>query len=152
MGGISMWYSLLADILLAIHIAYVAYILLGLVLIWVGLKRRWNWVRSHWFRLTHFAAILIVVLELIFKTACPLTVWELELRSLAGRPVSEATLVARLMNYLLFIMAPGWMAQVIYIGFALAIAATFILAPPRRRRGKQWSEALGEDARTEGYQ
>ncbi|HJR08929.1 MAG TPA: DUF2784 domain-containing protein [Pyrinomonadaceae bacterium] len=134
-----MWYSLLADLLLAIHIAYVAYILLGLVLIWVGLWRRWNWVRSPWFRLTHFAAILIVVLELIFKTSCPLTVWELELRSLAGQTVSEATFIARLMRYLLFIMIPGWMAQLIYIGFALAIVLTFILAPPRWNRGKQSS-------------
>jgi hypothetical protein len=134
-----MWYSLLADTILAIHLAYVAYILLGLLLIWVGLKRRWNWVRRPWFRLTHLAAILIVVLELIFKTACPLTVWESALRSLAGQPVSEATFVGRLMNYLLFIMVPGWMAQAIYIGFGLAIALTFILAPPRWRRGKQSS-------------
>ena len=134
-----MWYSLLADIVLAIHLAYVAYILLGLVLIWVGLRRKWDWVRSPWFRLTHLAAILIVVLELILKTACPLTVWESSLRSLAGQPVSEATFVGRLMNYLLFIMVPGWMAQAIYIGFALAIALTFVLAPPRWKRGKQSS-------------
>ena len=132
-----MWYSLLADVLLAIHLAYVAYILLGLVLIWAGLWRKWNWVRNLWFRLTHLAAILIVALELIFKTRCPLTVWELGLRSLAGQPVSEATLIGRLMNYLLFIMVPGWMAQLIYIGFALAIVLTFVLAPPRLRRRKQ---------------
>jgi Protein of Unknown function (DUF2784) len=134
-----MWYSLLADLVLAIHIAYVAYILLGLVLILVGWRRNWNWVRNPWFRFTHLAAILIVVLELIFQTSCPLTVWELELRSLAGHPVSEATLIGRLMHYLLFVAVPGWIAQAIYIGAALLIAATFVLDPPQRRRGKQSS-------------
>ena len=134
-----MWYSLLADLVLAIHIAYVAYILLGLALILAGLWRKWNWVRHRWFRLTHFAAILIVVLELIFKTSCPLTVWELELRLLAGQPVSEATFIGRLMHYLLFVAVPGWMVQAIYIGGALLIALTFVLAPPRWRRGKQSS-------------
>jgi hypothetical protein len=134
-----MWYSLLADLVLAIHIAYVAYILLGLVLILVGLWRRWNWVRSPWFRFTHLAAILIVVLELIFKTACPLTVWEVELRLLAGQTVSEATFIGRLMHYLLFVAVPGWMAQAIYIGFALVIVVTLVLAPPRWKGGKQLS-------------
>lgn len=132
-----MWYSLLADLVLAIHIAYVAYILLGLVLILVGWARNWNWIRNPWFRLTHFAAILIVVLELIFQTSCPLTIWEVSLRTSAGQTVSEATFIGRLMHYLLFVAVPGWMAQAIYIGVALVIALAFVLAPPRLRRGKQ---------------
>lgn len=134
-----MWYGLLADLVLAIHVAYVAYILLGLVLILVGLWRKWHWVRSPWFRLTHLAAILVVVLELIFKTNCPLTVWEVKLRLLAGQPVSEATFVGRLMHYLLFGAVPGWVAPVIYIGCALAIGAAFAIAPPHRGREKQSS-------------
>jgi hypothetical protein len=134
-----MWYGLLADIILAIHVAFVAYILLGLVLILVGWWRNWNWVRNPSFRLTHLAAILIVILELIFKTNCPLTVWEVNLRTLAGQPVSDATFIGRLMHYLLFVAVPGWMAQAIYIGLALAIMLTFVLAPPRRRRVKQSS-------------
>ena len=132
-----MWYSLLADIIVTIHIAYVAYVLLGLVLILVGLRRSWHWVRNPWFRFTHFAAILIVVFELIFKTACPLTVWELELRSLAGQPVSEATFVGRLMHQLLFSAVPAWASNAIYMVLALLIAAAFVLAPPRWRLGKQ---------------
>jgi len=137
-----MWYSLLADLIVALHVAYVAYIIVGLVLILVGLWRKWGWVRNPWFRLTHFAAILIVVLELIFKTSCPLTVWEVELRALAGQPVSEATFIGRLLHHLLFVAVPGWMAQAIYIGVALAITLTLVLAPPRRRREKQSSKIL----------
>jgi hypothetical protein len=127
-----MWYSLLADLVVAIHLAYVAYILLGLVLILLGLWRKWGWVRNPWFRLTHFAAILVVVLELLFGTDCPLTVWEVRLRLSAGQPVGEATFVGRLMHYLLYAAVPGWTAPVIYVGCALAIAAAFVLGPPRR--------------------
>lgn len=132
-----MWYGLLADLIVTIHIAYVAYILLGLVLILAGWRRKWSWVRNPWFRFTHLAAILVVVLELIFKTNCPLTVWEVNLRTLAGQTVSEATFIGRFMHHLLFVVVPGWMAQAIYIGCAFVIALTFLLVPPRLRRGKQ---------------
>lgn len=132
-----MWYSLLADLVVAAHTAYVAYVLLGLPLTLWGLRRGWGWVRNPWFRLTHLAAILVVVLELLFKLACPLTVWEVELRALAGRPVSEATFVGRLMNYLLFAAVPAWVSNALYVGFALAIALTFVLAPPRWRGGRE---------------
>jgi len=125
------WYSLLADLVVTIHVAYVAYVLIGLVLILAGLWRKWGWVRNPWFRLTHLAAILIVVFELIFKTSCPLTVLEVQLRLLAGQPVSEATFVGRLMNHLLFVAVPGWVAPLIYIGCAAMIVAAFVLAPPR---------------------
>jgi hypothetical protein len=110
---------------------------LGLLLILVGWWRQWNWIRRPWFRFTHLAAILVVVLELIFGTNCPLTVWEVNLRALAGQPVSEATFIGRLLHYLLFVAVPGWMAEVIYIICALVIALTFVLAPPRRRRNNQ---------------
>ena len=53
-----MLYSLLTDLVVAVHIGYVAYIIVGLALILVGLGRKWGWVRNPWFRLTHLAAIL----------------------------------------------------------------------------------------------
>src|ERR1044071_2980423 len=129
-----MWYSLLADFIVAVHVAYVAYIVVGLGLILVGLGRGWGWVRNPWFRLTHLAAILIVVMELIFKTTCPLTVLELKLRSLAGQPVTEATFVERLMYYVLSGWLPGSVTNSVYVLVALGISAAFVMAPPRWRR------------------
>jgi hypothetical protein len=132
-----MWYSLLADLVVAIHIAYVAYIIVGVMLILVGLSRKWGWVRNPWFRLTHFAAILIVVLELIFKTTCPLTVLEYKFRSLAGQPVTEVTFVERLTYYILSGWLPGSLTNSVYIIVGVVVALTFVLAPPRWRLGKQ---------------
>jgi hypothetical protein len=126
-----MWYSLLADVVVALHIAYIAYVLGGLLVILAGLIRKWEWVRNPWFRVTHLTAILIIALELIFKASCPLTVWEMQLRAAAGQPVIEGTFIGRLMHYLIFAAVPGWVAEVVYIGFAVAIVITFVLAPPR---------------------
>jgi Protein of Unknown function (DUF2784) len=136
-GSNSMWYSLFADLVLAVHVAYVVYIVAGLALILVGLWRGWGWVRNPWFRLTHLAAIAVVALGLIFQTACPLTVWEMELRSLAGQPVSEATFVGRLLHHLLFGAVPTWASNAMYVLFSLAIAAAFVVAPPRRGRRRR---------------
>jgi hypothetical protein len=129
-----MWYSLLADLVVVIHLAYVAYILVGLALILVGLGRRWRWVRNPWFRLTHLAAILIVVLELVFKATCPLTTLEVKFRSLAGQPITEATFAERVMYYLLSGWLPGSVTNSVYVMVALVVSATFVFAPPRRGR------------------
>jgi hypothetical protein len=132
-----MWYARLADFVVVIHIAYVAYIIAGLGLILVGWRRRWPWVRNLWFRLTHLVAILIVVLELILQTTCPLTVLELNLRSWAGQPVTATPFVDRLMHFVLLGWLPGAVTNSTYVLVALVIAVTFVLAPPRWRSRPQ---------------
>ena len=129
-----MLYRLLADFIVAIHIGYVFYIFIGVGLIVIGLWRKWNWIHNPWFRLTHFAAILIPVLELIFKTRCLLTVWEFQFRSLAGQPVAETTFMERLMQHVFFASAPAWLTNGLYYLFAVVITLMLVLAPPRFRR------------------
>jgi hypothetical protein len=134
-----MLYRLLADSIVAIHIGYVFYIVIGVGLIFIGLWRKWRWIRNPWFRLTHFAAILIPVSELIFKTRCVLTVWEFQFRSLAGQPVTETTFMERLMHYVFFAVAPAWLTNGLYYLFALIIILMLVLAPLRWRRSEQFS-------------
>ena len=55
-----MFDAYLADGLVALHVAYVAFIVLGQLLILAGLVFRWQWVRNFWFRLAHLVAIAIV--------------------------------------------------------------------------------------------
>ncbi|MDO9008959.1 MAG: DUF2784 family protein, partial [Thiobacillus sp.] len=49
-------YQLLADAVLFVHLAFVVFVVGGLVFIVVGNWRDWRWVRSLWFRLAHLAA------------------------------------------------------------------------------------------------
>jgi hypothetical protein len=128
-----MGYALLADLIVAVHVAYVSYVVVGQLAIVVGLLRRWEWVRNPWFRLTHLAAIAIVALEAIFDIECPLTVWERRLRGLAGQDVDQTTFIGRLLHDLIFWDAPPWVFPLLHVGFALLVLATFVLAPPRWR-------------------
>jgi len=132
-----MWYALAADAIVGIHILYVAYIVAGLVLILVVLRRKWNWVRNPWFRLTHLIAILIVIYEIIVKANCPLTTWEMQLRGVAGQAVNQTTFMDRLLTFILVADAPRWLVSGLYFAFGLAITSLFVVAPPRWKRVRE---------------
>jgi hypothetical protein len=128
-----MWYSILADVIVAAHLAYVSYVLVGQVLIVLGWILKWGWVRNLWFRVTHLAMILVVAIESIFQIECPMTTWEYDLRSLAQQEATEGSFIGRLLGDILFYDAPAdhpaFLAA--YVGFALLVLATFVFVPPR---------------------
>lgn len=128
---------LLADLLVVTHAAYVGFVVLGQVAILVGLACRRTWARNVWFRSIHLAMIGVVVLEALFGIACPLTVWEQELRRRAGQAAYPGDFVGHWVHEMLFFQAEPWMFTLVYSLFGLLVAGTFVLAPPRRpgRRG-----------------
>jgi hypothetical protein len=127
-------YRLAADTVLVFHISYVAFVLVGFVLTVVGILAGWNWARNPWFRGLHLAAILLVVAESLLGVICPLTIWESELRQLAGQSAYRGDFIAQWLHDLLFFDAEPWVFTVCYTLFGLAVLATFVLAPPRRRK------------------
>jgi hypothetical protein len=137
-----MAYGLLADLLVAVHVTYVAYVVLGQLLIWLGLALRWSWIRNPWFRWTHLIMILIVGGEAIADIECPLTRWEHVCRAWARQPVSGESFVGRLLHNLIFVDWPPWVINALHVGFALVVLGTFVLAPPRAR--SQRSEVRGQ--------
>ena len=66
-------YQGLADAVLALHVAIVAFVIAGLILTIAGNLLAWRWVNALWFRLAHLGAIVIVVAESWFGVVCPLT-------------------------------------------------------------------------------
>ncbi len=125
-----MWYAFLADATVAVHVAYVLFVILGQLAILLGLACGWSWIRNRWFRLAHCAAILYVALEAIFAIDCPLTVWEYKLRRWAGQDPSGETFMGRLLHELLFYQGPTWVFTSCYISFALLVLGTLVFAPP----------------------
>src|SRR5579884_1749246 len=126
-----MAYGLLADAVVAVHLAFVSYVLFGQISILVGLLARWSWVRNFWFRLSHLSAIGIVVGEALAGVTCPLTTLENHLRFLAGQPVSDATFIGQLAHNVLFYDVPPSFFAPIYISFGLLVLGTFLLGRPR---------------------
>ena len=123
--------ALLADLVVAIHLGYVAFVLVGEILILLGIWRGWRWIRNRWFRVLHLMAILIVAAEALSNVTCPLTSWEATLRERAGQSVGHGTFVGKLIHNVLFIDAPDWAFNLGYLLFALLVGITFWWAPPR---------------------
>lgn len=124
-------YLLLADIILASHVMFVAFILFGLLAVLVGKGRSWSWVRNPWFRLVHVAAIGVVVLQSWLGAICPLTLWENALRERAGDAVYPGAFVAHWLEAILYYRAPEWVFVVAYTFFGLLVVASWIWVRPR---------------------
>jgi hypothetical protein len=129
-----MWYTFLADAIVAVHLAFVLFIILGQLAFVVGAVRRWEWVRNFWLRLGHLVSICIVAAEAVLGIECPLTVWEDACRRAAGQLVTDGTFIGRLSHDLLFYEFSESTFTICYVTFAALVLLTFVLAPPRWRR------------------
>ena len=125
--------TLLADLVLTVHFAFVLFVVGGLALIWIGAAAGWRWVRNFWFRIAHLAAITFVAAEALAGVWCPLTVWEDALR---GRHEDKG-FIARWIHYVMFYDLPGWVFTVAYCTFALAVVATWWWIRPERTHRRQ---------------
>ena len=121
--------SLLADIVLIVHFAFVLFVVGGLALIWIGAAAGWEWVRNFWFRVAHLAAIVFVAGEALLGIWCPLTVWEARLRGAAA----EKSFVSQWVHRILFYDFPEWIFTIAYVLFALVVAASWWWIRPTRR-------------------
>jgi hypothetical protein len=128
-----MFYRLAADLLVTVHMAYVLFVIVGFVLVLAGIVLRWRWIRNVWFRFAHLASILIVAAEALAGITCPLTVWEQNLRRLAGQTAYQGDFIANWIHETLFIEAEPWVFTLAYTAFALLVLLTFLVAPPRRK-------------------
>jgi hypothetical protein len=127
-------YGFLADMMVAIHVGYVVFVVVGEILILTGWRRGWTWVRNIWFRALHLFAIGVVVFEEYTELRCPLTMWEEALRIRAGQPVTGESFIGRVLHSVLFYDAPKWVFTVGYSVMGAMVLATLALCPPRWRR------------------
>lgn len=118
-------YSLLADAMLIIHFAFVVFVVGGFILILAGLLAGWPWVHNRRFRIIHLVAIAVVVLQAWLDRLCPLTIWENELRRLAGQSAYSQTFIEHWLHEILFYQAPSWVFTAIYTGFGLLVLLTW---------------------------
>ena len=127
-------FRMLADAVLVLHVAFVAFVVVGLAFIVIGGLRRWGWIRNPWFRLAHLGAIGVVAAQAWLGVVCPLTTLEMALRRRAGEATYAGSFIAHWLEELLYYEAPAWVFAVAYSAFALLVVGTWWRFPPRPLR------------------
>lgn len=126
-------YGYLADAVVAAHVLYVAYVLLGQAAIIVAGTLRREWGRNPYFRFSHLLLMAIVAVEAVMGWRCPLTVWEEQLRAAGGELVTGESFLGRLLHNLLFIEGkPESFFTTIYIAMMIVVLQALVMYPPRR--------------------
>jgi polyferredoxin len=125
---------MMADVLLVVHFLIAAFIVLGLVAVWLGAALDWRWVRNPWFRYLHLGAIAFIAAEAVLGIACPLTVLEDALRGGRSLNGGAESFIGRWVRALLFYQAPEWVFTTAYLAWATATLVTLGLVPPRANR------------------
>lgn len=120
--------------MLFLHVLFVAYVVVGLILILAGKLLDWKWVRNWWFRVSHLAAIGVVVLQAWLGRVCPLTTLEMWLRREAGDATYAGAFIAHWLDAILYYQAPAWVFAVIYTAFAAIVVLSWFWVRPGRRK------------------
>ena len=127
----SSFYLLMADAILLLHAMFVAFVVMGLVLILAGKVLTWSWVRNRWFRIVHLASICVVVAQSWLGVLCPLTSWEMKLRAQAGDAVYSGSFISHWLQLILYYEAPSWVFVVFYTTFGGLVMASWYWVRPR---------------------
>jgi hypothetical protein len=127
-------YRILSDLVVVLHAAYVAFVVVGQAAVLYGLARGRRWTRTFWFRWLHLLATALVLVLLWTGTTCPLTDLENLLRERAGEAGYPGDFIAYWVRELLFYECATWIFVVAYSVFGMLVLVTFVLAPPQRRK------------------
>jgi hypothetical protein len=129
------FYGVLSDVILVVHFAFVAFIIVGFGIVWIGYFCRWGFVHNFRFRLAHMLAMGFVVAESLVGMVCPLTTWENELRRRAGEGAAyRESFIEHWLGQVLYYDVSAQAFTAIYTGFFVLVVVTYIVIPPRRSR------------------
>jgi Protein of Unknown function (DUF2784) len=121
-----------ADIVVAVHAAYVAIVVVGFAAILLGSAAQWRWVRNFYFRAAHLAMILLVCADaLVGTTTCPLTRLENALRLRGGETGNARDFIGYWLDWLIFYHAPPWVFTAVYLAFGMLVLLTLWFIPLR---------------------
>lgn len=121
----------LAQAVLALHLAVIAFNVVGLAVIPAGAALGWRWVRVRWWRALHLASWAVVAVQAVLGRACVLTIWQDQLSGAA--PASP--LIERWVEGLIYWPLPIWVFGAIYLVLFATVIALWRIVPPRRVTG-----------------
>ena len=127
----------MADVVAALHAAYIVFVVAGFAAILAGCAARWEWVRNVYFRITHLAMILLVCLEVIVGITCPLTRLENALRRKGGQTGYARDFIGYWFDRIIFHDAPPWLFATAYFTFGALVLLSFWFVPVRSLRPRR---------------
>jgi hypothetical protein len=124
--------AMLAEAVLAIHLAVIAFNLFGLLAVPLGAWRGWCFVRRPTWRFAHLVCLAIVAIQAALGRACFLTILQ---DALAGRGPSRP-LIERIVDSVVFWPLPIWAFTAAYMVVFIYALALMWLVPPKLRRSR----------------
>jgi hypothetical protein len=121
----------LAQIILAVHIAIAAFVVFGIAAIPLGARLGWPFVRVFWWRLLHVAAMFAIALQKLIGNACFLSVWEFHLVDVADRIPHAVPVFQAIGERVLYWNLPLWFFAALYTALFLYVVAMWFAVPPR---------------------
>ncbi len=126
--------TLLADLVLGLHLLIAAFITVGLVLVPVGGIRNWGWVRNRALRLAHLGTMSFIATEAVLGLTCPLTILESALRN---EDAPTHFLAVWMVKALYWNASPEFFV-LLYLLCAAWAVSLWALVPPRQRGDQKW--------------
>ncbi|HMP91153.1 MAG TPA: DUF2784 domain-containing protein [Kiritimatiellia bacterium] len=120
-----------ADLILSAHVAFIAFVVVGQLLIMLGAWRGWRWILNFRFRICHVLAIVFVTLQAWVGAWCPLTLWEDALRRSDGQDGYSSGFIAHYVHQLIYFELPLWVFTIAYTAFAGLVMVFWFVARPR---------------------
>jgi hypothetical protein len=127
----------LANTLLGIHFAVVAFNVAMPPAIVMGAWQGWQWVRARPLRLLHLGSMLVVALQAVLGDLCFLTVWESDLRTVAGQSGYEQSFIEAWLEAALYVDAPLEALVAIYLAWAALSIGLWWWVPPKTQSVKR---------------
>jgi hypothetical protein len=128
---------LLADVVLLVHVGYAAFVIGGLLVVPLGSRLTWRWVRAPSFRIAHVLCTALIAVEALIGMVCPLTWLEHVLLVAGGAAGYDRSFIGHLLSWLLYYEAPTWMFTVAYTVLALTVVLLYHYVPPSSRLSRQ---------------
>ena len=120
---------MLSDTVLVIHFCIVLFVISGFILVPVGYRFNWGWIRLRWLRITHGVLMTFVTLETLFGFDCPLTLLENYWRAVE----TTESFIGYWVRYIFYWEFPVEVFVFLYLLCLVWTGAMWKLFPPKLR-------------------
>ena len=130
----------LATAILIFHLGIVAFNIFGLIVVPIGARRHWRFVRGFTWRFAHLLSLGVVALQAALGRACFLTIWENDLMT-GGTGAAPPPMIAHYLDSVLYWPLPLWVFAILYILVLIYAILLWRWVPPLSKKNRPKANA-----------